>query len=82
MSAYILAAVLIGPLLSALDVPLLSAHMFLLYYSVMSAITPPVAVAAYAAASIAEDNPINVAVAAVRMAFIAFVVPFGFVFAP
>ena len=44
-SAYVLAAVLLGPLLADLEVPVLSAHLFLLYYAVMSAITPPVAVA-------------------------------------
>ncbi len=81
-SAYILAGVLMGPLLAELGVPLLAAHMFLLYYAVMSAITPPVAVAAYAAASIAEDNPLHIAVLSVRLALAAFVVPFGFIYRP
>ncbi|MDP7602985.1 MAG: TRAP transporter fused permease subunit, partial [Alphaproteobacteria bacterium] len=81
-SAYILAGVLMGPLLDDLGVPILAAHMFLLYYAVMSAITPPVAVAAYAAASIAEDNPLHIAVLSVRLALAAFVVPFGFIYRP
>jgi TRAP transporter 4TM/12TM fusion protein len=81
-SAYILAAVLMGPLLTKLGVATLPAHMFLLYYAVMSAITPPVAVAAYAASSIAEGNPLTIAVIAVRLALAAFVVPFGFVYGP
>ena len=81
-SAYILAGVLMGPLLAELGVPILAAHMFLLYYAVMSAITPPVAVAAYAAASIAEDNPLHIAVLSVRLALAAFVVPFGFIYRP
>jgi len=80
VSAYILAAVLVGPLLSDLGVPVLAAHMFLLYYAVMSAITPPVAVAAYAAASLAEDSPVRIAFMAVRLSLAAFVVPFIFVF--
>jgi TRAP transporter 4TM/12TM fusion protein len=80
VSAYILAAVLVGPLLSDLGVPVLAAHMFLLYYAVLSAITPPVAVAAYAAAAIAEDNPLRIAVTAVRLSLAAFVVPFAFVY--
>jgi TRAP transporter 4TM/12TM fusion protein len=80
VSAYILAAVLVGPLLADLGVPILAAHMFLLYYAVMSAITPPVAVAAYAAAAIAEDNPLRIAVTAVRLSLAAFVVPFAFVY--
>jgi TRAP transporter 4TM/12TM fusion protein len=81
-SAYILAAVLMGPLLAKLGVPLLGAHMFLLYYAVMSAVTPPVAVAAYAAASIAEANPLAIAGVAVRLALGAFIIPFGFVYDP
>ena len=53
-SAYILAAVLVGPLLiDDLGVNLLAGHMFLLYFAVLSAMTPPVAVAAYAASAIA-----------------------------
>jgi len=81
-SAYILAAVLIGPLMEQLGIDRLSGHLFLLYYSVMSAITPPVAVAAYAASSIAGDNPIKIAGHAVKFALAAFVVPFVFVFGP
>ena len=57
-SAYILAAVLMGPLLAPMHIGMLPGHMFLLYFAVMSALTPPVAVAAYAASSIAEDNPL------------------------
>lgn len=79
-SAYILAAVLAGPLLGELGVPLLPAHLFLVYYAVLSAITPPVAVAAYAASSIADANPFQIATSAVRLAIIVFVVPFVFVY--
>jgi TRAP-type uncharacterized transport system fused permease subunit len=61
---------------------LLAGQLFLLYFAVMSAITPPVAVAAYAAASLAEDNPITIAAHAVKLALAAFVVPFVFVFGP
>jgi TRAP transporter 4TM/12TM fusion protein len=81
-AAYILAAVLMGPLMTQLGIELLAGHMFLLYFAVMSAITPPVAVAAYAAASIAEDNPITIAAHAVKLSLAAFVVPFVFVFGP
>jgi TRAP transporter 4TM/12TM fusion protein len=81
-SAYILAAVLIGPLMADLKIAALPGHLFILYFAVMSAITPPVAVAAYAAASIAEDNPLAIAGNAVRLALAAFVVPFTFVFGP
>ncbi len=81
-SAYILAAVLVGPLLAQLDIPTMAAHMFLLYYAVMSAVTPPVAVAAYAASSIAEANPLHIALIGCRLALAAFVVPFVFVYGP
>ncbi len=81
-SAYILAAVLIGPLMAKLHMDLLPGHMFLLYFAVMSAVTPPVAVAAYAASSIAEDNPMVIAGHAMKLALAAFVVPFVFVFGP
>ena len=65
-----------------MGIPILSAHMFLLYYAVLSALTPPVAVAAYAAASIAEDNPLLIAALAVKFALAAFIVPFAFVYGP
>jgi len=80
-SAYVLAAVLVGPVLvNDLNVSVLSAHMFLLYYAVMSAMTPPVAVAAYAAAAIADGNPLKIATTAVMFSLVAFVIPFGFIF--
>jgi TRAP-type uncharacterized transport system fused permease subunit len=81
-SAYILAAVLIGDVLTTLDVELLPAHMFLLFFSALSALTPPVAVAAYAASSIAEANPLAIAATALRLSLVLFVLPFGFVYGP
>jgi TRAP-type uncharacterized transport system fused permease subunit len=81
-AAYILAAVLMGPLMTKLGIDALAGHMFLLYFAVMSALTPPVAVAAYAASAIAEDNPMKIAGHAVKFALAAFVVPFVFVFGP
>lgn len=79
-SVYILAAVLIAPALTKLGVPDMAAHLFLVYYASLSAMTPPIAVAAFAAAPIAAANPISVGFAAVRMSVIAFVVPFAFVY--
>jgi TRAP transporter 4TM/12TM fusion protein len=78
-SAYIMSAVLVGPVLVDAGIPLLNAHMFLLFFAALSAITPPVAVAAYAAASIAQANPIVIAGLAVRIAFAGFILPFAFV---
>ena len=82
VSSYILAAVLIGPLLIKLGIPDMAAHLFLLYYAVLSAITPPVAVAAFAAASIADDNPMKISFKGVQFAVGAFVLPFFFVLDP
>ncbi len=79
-SAYIMAAVLTAPILIKLGVPMLNAHFFLLFFSVLSALTPPVAVAAYAASSLAEANPLSIAGRAVGLAAPAFVIPFIFVF--
>jgi TRAP transporter 4TM/12TM fusion protein len=82
-SAYILAAVLVGPtLVNNFGFPELNAHLFLLYFAVMSAMTPPVAVAAYAAAAISGANPLRIAVVAMRFSIVAFVVPFMFVINP
>jgi len=79
-SAYILAAVLISPVMYDLGLPTLPAQFFLFYFAVMSALTPPVAVAAYAASAIANCNPLEIAVNAVKISIGAFVVPFAFLF--
>ena len=81
-SAYILAAVLVGDVLIAMEIDLLPAHMFLLFFSALSALTPPVAVAAYAASSIAEANPLSIATAALRLSFVLILLPFTFVYQP
>ncbi|MHA7880150.1 MAG: TRAP transporter permease [Saccharospirillum sp.] len=79
-SAFILSAVLVGPTMLALDFTVLQTNMFILYFAVLSAMTPPVAVAAFAAAAIADAKPLEIAVGAVRLAITAFIVPFAFVY--
>lgn len=81
-SAYILAAVLVGPALAKIGYPELESHMFLLYFAILSALTPPIAVAAYAAAAIAQEDPIMIAVDAVRLAAVGFLMPFVFLWNP
>jgi TRAP-type uncharacterized transport system fused permease subunit len=81
-SAYILAAVLVGPALAKIGFPVLESHMFLLYFAILSALTPPIAVAALAAAAIAEEDPIIIALQAVRLAVVGFLVPFVFLWNP
>lgn len=78
-AAYIIAATSVTPALIELGVVPLAAHLFVLYYSAISAITPPVAVASYAAAALAEENPMKVGIEAVRLGLTAFIVPFAFV---
>jgi TRAP-type uncharacterized transport system fused permease subunit len=79
-AVYILLAVLFGPVLAELGVELLAGHLFILYYGLLSAITPPVCVAIFAAAPIAECSVMRAGFTAVRLAIVAYVVPFLFVF--
>ncbi|MDQ4135521.1 MAG: TRAP transporter large permease subunit, partial [Pseudomonadota bacterium] len=81
-AVYALSAVLAAPALLEMGVDLLPAHLFIVYFASMSAITPPVAVAAFAAASIADENPIRVGFLACRVAFVAFLLPFVFIWNP
>ena len=81
-SAYVLAAVLVAPALTRLGFPLLESHMFLLYYAILSALTPPIAVAAMAAAAIADDDPFAIAFDAVKLASVGFLMPFVFLWNP
>lgn len=82
-AAYALAAALIAPtLVQTFKVPLMQAHLFLLYFAVLSAITPPVAVAAYAASAISGSNPLAIALAGCKLAMFGFILPFIVVYDP
>lgn len=82
MPAYIILAVLIAPSLVKAGVPKISAHLFVLYSGIISAITPPVALAAYAGAAIAKAPPLRTGFLAIRIGLAAFIVPFMFVYSP
>ena len=82
LPAYLTIILIMGPSMQNLGVSELVAHLFVLYYGVASSITPPVAVAAYAAASIAEAPPLRTAVYALRIGLVKFIVPFVFAFYP
>lgn len=82
VAAYIISASLLASSLVQLGIPIFAAHMFLLYYSILSQITPPVALAAYAAGNIADANPNKVGFTAMRLGVIAFIIPFFFVYGP
>ena len=79
---YLLLATLIGPVLGNLGVVPLAAHLFIFYFGMMSMVTPPVALAGYAAASIAGTNIMQTSVAAFRFALVGFTLPFIFVYRP
>lgn len=80
--AYINVALLMGPMLVGLGIATFTAHMFVFYFAVASAITPPVAIAAFAAASITKADPMRTGFAAVRAGVVMFVIPFIFAFYP
>ncbi|HRQ59714.1 MAG TPA: TRAP transporter fused permease subunit [Azoarcus taiwanensis] len=77
-AAYAVAASVIAPGLIQLGIEPLTAHFFIFYYAVMSAITPPVALAAYAGAAIAQSDPMKTSVESFKIGLAAFVVPFMF----
>ena len=81
-AVYIIMASLTAPTLVKLGVTPMAAHMFIFYFSCIAAITPPVALAAYAAAGIAGANPHAVGMASLRVGIVAFVVPYMFAYAP
>ncbi|MEX1067258.1 MAG: TRAP transporter permease [Aquisalimonadaceae bacterium] len=81
-AAYIITAVLGAPALMELGVPLIAAHMFIFYFAIVSFITPPVGLSAYAAAGIAGTNPIATSFAAFRLGIAGFIVPFVFIYSP
>ena len=79
---YLLLATLIGPVLSQLGVIPLSAHLFIFYFGMMSMVTPPVALAGYAAASIAGTSVMKTSWEAFKVALVGFTLPFMFVYRP
>ncbi|MBS0535996.1 MAG: TRAP transporter fused permease subunit [Proteobacteria bacterium] len=81
-AVYALASVLAAPALLALNIPLLPAHLFIVYFASMSAITPPVAVAAFAAGTIANANPMAIGLQCCRLAIVAFIIPYVFIYNP
>ncbi len=82
LPAYLIIVLVMGPTFSQLGVPLLAIHFFVFYFGVLSAITPPVALAVFAAAPIAGANPITTGLAAMKLAVVGFIVPFVIVYEP
>ncbi|MFA5522121.1 MAG: TRAP transporter permease [Castellaniella sp.] len=80
--AYIVLVALLVPALVKLGVRVEAAHLFVLYFAVLSAITPPVALAVYAANGISRASLYDTSVAAVKLGLTGFIIPFMFVFGP
>jgi TRAP-type uncharacterized transport system fused permease subunit len=81
-AVYITVAALIVPSLIQLDVVPMAAHLFAFYFGVVSSITPPVALASFAAAAIAGSRPMETAVESARVGIAKYLVPFVFVYSP
>ncbi|MDQ0919188.1 TRAP transporter 4TM/12TM fusion protein [Paenibacillus sp. V4I5] len=81
---YIITSTIAAPAIIALDypVPLLAAHMFVFYFGIVADITPPVALASFAASGIADSNPMKTGMESTRVAIAAFIIPFIFVYQP
>lgn len=81
-AAYAIAAAVIAPGLTKIGVPMLVAHMFVFYFAVLSSITPPVALASFAAAGMAQADPWKTSFTAVKFGLATFIVPFMFYLSP
>ncbi|MBF7054362.1 TRAP transporter permease [Halomonas sp. KAO] len=81
-AAYAVAASVVAPGLISIGIEPLVAHFFVFYFAVVSAITPPVALASYAAAGISGDNAMGTSVASFKIGLAAFIVPFMFFYSP
>jgi TRAP-type uncharacterized transport system fused permease subunit len=82
LAAYVLVVLLVSPALTKIGMDPLSAHMFVFYFAVLSFLTPPMCLAVYTAASLANSSPMKTAVHAVRLGIAAYIVPFVFAFSP
>jgi TRAP transporter 4TM/12TM fusion protein len=82
VAVYVVLSALLGHGLSVLGTSLLAAHLFMFYFGVISGITPPVAVSAYAGAAIAKSDPWKTGWTAFRFALSGFIVPFCFIYGP
>ncbi|MDX8501233.1 TRAP transporter permease [Mesorhizobium sp. VK4C] len=79
---YIITSSLAGPALLSLGVPLIVSHMFVFYFGIMADLTPPVALAAFAAAPMAKESGLKIGIQATKLAIAGFVVPFMAVYTP
>lgn len=81
-AAYVFLAIVMAPALTALGVDPIAAHLFVIYWASVSYITPPVGLAAFAAAGIAKSSPMGTCFESMRLGAVKYVVPFGFALNP
>ena len=81
-AAYLIPAIIVGPALNEMGVLPIAGHLFILYFGVISNITPPFALAAYAGAGIARSDPFRTGFLAFRLGVPGFILPFMFVYSP
>ncbi|MGQ7787509.1 TRAP transporter fused permease subunit [Nesterenkonia sp. PF2B19] len=81
-AAYVFLAIVMVPAVTALGVDPIAAHLFVIYWASVSYITPPVGLAAFAAAGIARSSPMATCISAMKLGAVKYVVPFGFVLNP
>ncbi|TMV42340.1 TRAP transporter large permease subunit, partial [Thioclava sp. BHET1] len=79
---YIITSSIAGPALLALGVPLIVTHMFVFYFGILADLTPPVALACFAAAPIAKESGLKISIEAIKVAAAGFVIPFMAVYTP
>jgi TRAP-type uncharacterized transport system fused permease subunit len=79
---YIITSSIAGPALLELGVPLIVSHMFVFYFGILADLTPPVALACFAAAPIAKERGLTISIQAVKIAAAGFVIPFMAVYTP
>ena len=82
VGVYLLLAVLVAPSLIQVGVEPIAAHLFIFYLGMMSMVTPPIAIGAFFAASIAKANPMKTALTSMRLGWTAYIIPFLFVTTP
>lgn len=82
VAVYVVVATLLGPAVAKLGILPIAAHLFLFYFAMLSLLTPPVCVAAFAGAAIAGAPPMRTGFEAMRLGAVAYIVPFIFVYSP
>ena len=81
-AVYIIVAMLLAPSIADMGVPLIAAHFFVFYFGLASFLTPPVAIASYAAASLARADLKETSIAGLKLGLSAFIIPFYFIYNP